>query len=196
MFDYIKGTLVTKNPTRVVVDAGGIGYEMTVPLSTSAALHEGAETTILTHLHVGMTQNQLKLFGFATEIERLLFRRLIAITGIGPSAALSILSATPVEEFVRAVLDGNLAALKRVKGIGDKTAGRLILEMKQSADALLALVPGAAPAGTPSLEETRMALTSLGFTQAVADRAARRALEDFDAEPATEDLVKAALKYT
>jgi Holliday junction DNA helicase RuvA len=194
MYDYLKGILVTKNPTRLVVDVGGVGYELTVPLSTSAALGEDSNVKVYAHLHV--REDQHRLYGFATRAERTMFRHLIALSGIGPGVALTVLSHTPVEDFVRAVLAEDYAFLQRIKGIGEKTAKRLVLELKPLADTLLAEVPAAARAVPDHVEEACMALISLGYTRAVAEKAIKRALADFETDPTTEELLKQTFRYT
>jgi holliday junction DNA helicase RuvA len=194
VYDFLTGKIVSKSPTRVVLETGGVGYELFVPLSTSEALSVGQETKVYAHLHV--REDQMKLFGFATEPERAVFRCLIDISGIGPAIAITILSNVPMEEFIRAILAGDVARLKRIKGIGDKTAQRLVLEMKPSASELSAMVSSAGRPEPRAFEEARLALVSLGYTRAQAENAVRRAMQEFKTEPETETLIKSALKYT
>ena len=136
MIDFIRGRLVKKDLARAVVETGGIGYLLEVPYSTVRTLEEGKEVTILTHLHVRETE--MRLYGFATEAERRLFQLLLTVNKIGPALAMSILSAFSVEEFQRTVRQGDPKALAaRVKGMGPKTAQRLLIELKPTTEELV-----------------------------------------------------------
>jgi Holliday junction DNA helicase RuvA len=194
VYEYLKGRIVLSEPTRVVVETNGVGYEIFVPLSSSAALPKDRDAVVYTHLHV--REDQMKLFGFATELERKVFRYLIGITGIGPAIAITILSNVSMDDFVRAILNDDAARLRRIKGIGEKTAQRLVLEMKPVAAELAAMVPAAGRFEPRSVEEARLALISLGYTRQHADAAVKRAMQDYKTEPDTETLIKAALKHT
>lgn len=195
MFEYIKGAVTLRQPTRVVLETGGVGYDVTVPLSTFSALGECADAKLLIHYHV--REDLVRLFGFATEAERTLFRRLIAVSGIGPQVALTILSNTPIEDFIMAVAEDDVDMLKSVKGIGPKTAARLVLEMKQSIGDLASLVPDSVVSSEPvCVEEARLALVSLGYSRAQADKAVKKALDEFDESPRTEELLRKSFRHT
>lgn len=142
MYNHITGTVVVREPTRVVLEAGGVGYEAQVPLSASRRVAAvGQPATLLVHLLV--KEDDLRLVGFMDEDERRTFRRLIKLSGVGPAMALQILSALSPFEFAQAVDRQDAAALKRVKGIGDKLAKRIILELKGAKARLGALIPPA-----------------------------------------------------
>ena len=189
MYNHIRGVLTHKSPSRVVVEADGVGYELTVPLSASRRLPSvGSEATILTHLVV--REDDLRLIGFADADERELFRRLIGLSGVGPSMALQILSGMAPQEFALAVERQDAGALRKIKGVGEKTAKRIILELK-GAKTVLPAGEDRLPAGTAS--EAAAALVALGLSPAeAADRVEKALLKNADAS--VEDLIKAALR--
>ena len=147
MYEHLAGRLASKSPSEAVVECAGVGYLLKIPLSTYEALPAaGGACRVLAHLYV--REDTQALFGFATRQEREVFRKLLGISGIGPTVALTVLSGMPVAELARAVADGNSGALKRIKGIGEKTAKRMVLELKGVRDDLV--VPVASPlAGGP-----------------------------------------------
>lgn len=172
MFDSIHGRLTLREPTRVVVDAGGLGYEVHVPLGTYESLPAvGAETTLLLHLVV--REDDWKLFGFAEPEERTVFRALLRVSGVGPMIALGLLSGLRPDELSQAVSQSDIRTLTRVKGVGKKTAERIVLELKD----VLKAGPGA---HEPVPEEGAQAdavaaLLALGFDPADAARRAAKA---------------------
>ncbi|MBQ2863339.1 MAG: Holliday junction branch migration protein RuvA [Clostridia bacterium] len=131
MFYYIKGELVHTEPALAVIDTGGVAYAMTVSATTSAALTRLGETKgvkLLTHLIV--REDGVELFGFYTDEELRLFKMLITVSGVGPKAAVSILSTASVHDLIRAIVTGNQKAISAAQGVGAKTAARIILELK------------------------------------------------------------------
>ncbi len=130
MFYYLRGTLTVLQPDFAVLDCGGVGYRLTVPASTFAALSPKLHGEALLYTHLAVREDAVELYGFATEEELHLFRRLISVSGIGPKGASAILSVMTVEEFTRACADGDYKALSRAPGVGAKTAQRVILELK------------------------------------------------------------------
>lgn len=189
MYNHIRGILTRKSPSQIVIEASGIGYVVTIPLSAAGQLPApGQETTILTHLVV--REDELRLIGFTSEDQRELFRRLINLSGVGPSMALQILSGMSPQEFAVAIERQDAGALKKIKGVGEKTAKRIILELKGAKTIL--------PAGTENMPEgnaaeAAAALMALGLSQ---NEAAERAEKAARANPAAsvEDLIKAALR--
>ena len=142
MYEYLRGSLASKSPSEAVVDCGGVGYLLKIPLSTYEALPAvGGQCRVLAYLHV--REGIMALYGFATAEERTAFLKMLGISGVGPTAALSLLSGMPVAQLARAVADGDAGALKRVKGIGDKTAKRILLELKGVLDGFLEGAPAA-----------------------------------------------------
>ena len=187
MIGSLKGRLVAKLPPQVLVEAGGVGYEVEVPMSTAFALPElGAEVALLTHLVV--RDDAHLLYGFATKGERDLFRALIKINGVGPKLALTVLSGISRDAFVACVRDGDVAQLTRLPGIGKKTAERLIVELKDRFDGADAI--GGTPAATPAAEAVR-ALETLGYKPSEAARMVQAVGKD---ATSAEDIIRRALQ--
>jgi Holliday junction DNA helicase RuvA len=194
MIAKISGRLLEKSPTRILIDVGGIGYEIQIPLSTFDQLGAvGENVSVSTHLHV--REDLLQLFGFATAAEKQLFQHLLSVSGIGPRLAQSILSGSSVETFCRHIAENDVAALTKIPGIGKKTAERLILELRDRL-ARLVPVPSAAAAATKisaTQEETILALVSLGYARAAAERAVEQVTQAAGELP-VEELIKRALR--
>jgi len=187
----LRGRLLRKQPQEAVVDVGGVGYRVTIPLSTFYRIGEpGAEVTLLTHTHV--REDALALFGFLTPVEQALFERLIAVSGVGPKLAVSILSGIEAPELVAALRSNDLARLTRIPGVGKKTAERLVLELK---DKLQDLPSAAAlPAGpSAAADDIVSALVHLGYSRAEAERGVERALREHG-EGRFEDQLRFALQ--
>jgi Holliday junction DNA helicase RuvA len=188
----LRGRLLRKAPQEAVVDVGGVGYRVTIPLSTFYRVGEpGAEVTLLTHTHV--REDALALFGFLTAMEQELFERLIAVSGVGPKVAISILSGIEAPELAAALRSSDIARLTRIPGVGKKTAERLVVELKdkmQDLPAAEAAVPASPSAATDDLVS---ALLHLGYSRPEAERGVERALRDHG-EGRFEDLLRAALQ--
>jgi len=191
MIESLDGILARKSPLAAVVEVGGVGFQLNVPLSTFRALpRPGARVHLLTHLHV--REDQLTLYGFATEQERRLFRMLLGVNRIGPGLALQVLSSCSVEEFSRLVEQGDAAALaSMVRGVGKKTAQRLVLELRGE----LAGAAGeeATEAASQAASDAVKALVSLGESPASARRTVRRALRKLGPEVDAETLMREVL---
>ena len=197
MIASVRGTLLFKSPTEVVIDSNGIGYSVSISLSTYATLgNVNSTATLLTYLHV--REDLLQLFGFATEEERNAFRILISVSGIGPRMAQTILSGMTVPDLKHHIISGNLAALTTVSGVGKKLAERLIVELR---DKMGKVETGIAPTVSTDGEsrvrsEALSALTSLGYSRPVAEKALLSALREADRrELSVEALVKASLRH-
>jgi len=193
MIGQLRGTLADKRPNQVLVDVGGVGYLVAVPLSTYAALGElHTQVTLLIHTHV--REDALALYGFLSAREKHLFELLISASGVGPSLALKILSGMSVEELIPAIRGGHLERLTRIPGVGRKTAERMVLELKDKLDAVAVLEQkpvAASPAGVEA--DVASALVNLGYDQ----RAAESAVADAKREAGTknfEPLLRAALQ--
>jgi Holliday junction DNA helicase RuvA len=196
---HLRGRLAAKHPPVLLVDVGGVGYEVEAPMSTFYGLPAlGSEVNLHTHLVV--REDAHVLFGFGTERERSLFRELIKVSGVGPRIALGILSGASVDEFHRCVEAQDAASLTRIPGIGRKTAERLIVEMRDRLKALAGpgfdvrgasgAVPGGAAAPTPQAEAFS-ALVALGYKPAEVTRL----LQKVDASvSSTEELIRHALR--
>ena len=189
VLDYIRGILVQRSPTRLVVEAAGLAFALDVPLSTFERTPADGEVTLLCHLVVN--QQGPRLYGFATPEERALFLLLVSVSNVGPSMALSMLSSSPVGTITGAIAAEDEAFLKRLKGVGAKTARRIIAELKERAALLAPAVP--APAGDTVLADAVAALVSLGYTQVEARGAAGKARKEHpDAD--VEVVLREALK--
>ena len=196
MISHLKGILHYKSPTEIVVDVNGVGYAVSIPLSTFEKLGEpGAPVMVLTHLHVREDAHQL--FGFATQAERDLFRLLLSVSGIGPKIAQGILSGAQPKELQNLIAHGNVGALTAIPGIGKKTAERLIVELRDKVTKVDPGEPqGGGPEGNASIHaEALMALVSLGYNRAAAEKAIRSALNELGGKNFTiQELLKQALK--
>ena len=192
MIAQVRGRLLRKEPQEAVVDVGGVGYRVAIPLSTFYRIGEpGDEVTLLTHTHV--REDALALFGFLTGAEQALFERLIAVSGVGPRLALSILSGIEAPDLVAALRSSDVVRLTRIPGVGKKTAERLVLELKDKVQGLTAAAEPApaAPAAT-SKEDLVSALVHLGYSRPEAERGVDRALKE--GEGRFEDLLRRTLR--
>jgi len=194
MFHHLRGTLYSKSPEEAVVEAGGLGYAVRIPLSTYEALPEpGAEALVHTHLHV--REDLLRLYGFATPGERRFFQVLLEVSGIGPAVALSILSSSRYEDFRDAVLAENASLLTRLKGVGKKLAERMVFELREK---LAKEAPGREPAGAvPRLDlrdDAVEALLTLGFHRGAAAREVDRLLARPDAPRELGEIIREVLR--
>jgi Holliday junction DNA helicase RuvA len=190
----LRGNVLEAYPNRLVVDVHGVGYEVLVPLSTFDRLHatEGLAVDLRTHLHIRETAHTL--YGFATEEERDVFLLLIdRVSGIGPAIAMAVLSGMPVTAFKTSVVQGDVASLSRIKGLGKKTAERIILELKDKVGVTETWQDAAAGQMSAPAADAELALIALGYKQVDSRKAVRKAL---DADPAapTEALVRGALR--
>ncbi|GIW72020.1 MAG: Holliday junction ATP-dependent DNA helicase RuvA [Planctomycetota bacterium] len=193
MYDFLRGRLVRCNPTEVVLEVGGVGYRLTVPLSTYEAVR-GARQEVTLLVHLVVREDDLQLYGFATEAERRLFTALIQVKGIGPAIAANILSGSAPQEIVRAIREGDTRFLDRLRGVGRKTAERVVVELREKAEVLLPGAAAAPPLGVA--EDAVRALISLGYKPALARAAVERALaQAATPEPPVEVLVKQALQH-
>ena len=177
MIAHLRGTLLEKHPNQAIVEAGGVGYEVTIPISTYAALPEaGGEVRLRIHTHV--REDALALFGFLTQDEKFLFERLISISGIGPKLAITVLSGLAVADLIAAIRAGAVDRLVRIPGVGKKTAERIVPELREKLPAApaeaAAATGGRAPLSTLD-QDVLSALMNLGCAPAAAETAVRQA---------------------
>lgn len=194
MIARLRGKVIEAYPNRLVVDTGGVGYEVHVPLSTFDRLHaaEGLAVDLRTHLHV--RENAHTLYGFATEEERDLFLLLIdRVSGIGPAIAMAVLSGMPVGRFKACVAAGEVAELSKIKGLGKKTAERIVLELKDKVGVVDTWQEVASGQMAPATADAELALVALGYKQVEARKAVRRVLEENPDAP-VEELIRGALR--
>ena len=178
MIALLRGVLLEKHPNQAVVDVSGVGYDVTIPVSTYSHLPEtGAEVRLRIHTHV--REDALMLFGFLTQDEKGLFERLISVSGIGPKIALGILSGIPAADLITSVRRGEVERLVRIPGVGKKTAERMVLELRDKMPAPsgeeAAPAPGAPSAALTAVEQDVLsALLNLGCARPAAETAVRK----------------------
>ena len=180
MLAYLRGTLLEKHPNQVIVDVHGVGYDVTIPVSTFSALPEaGKEVKLRVHTHV--REDAIALFGFLTVEEKTVFEKLISVSGIGPKLGITVLSGLSAPDLVAAIRGGDTARLVRIPGVGKKTADRIVLELRDKLDLLPGATtpPDAAQAQPLSAVEQDVlsALLNLGCQRPVAEKAVGRARE-------------------
>ena len=197
MIALLRGTLLEKHPNQVIVEAGGVGYDVLIPISTYSALPEaGSEVRLRIHTHV--REDALALFGFLTSEEKTIFEKLISVSGIGPSLAIKVLSGMSTADLIPAIRNGSVEHLVRIPGVGRKTAERMVLELKDKLEGLDATpIPGVAarPAATlsPLEQDVLSALLNLGCNRAAAEAAVRKA-KSTGAHPDFEPLFRRSLE--
>lgn len=192
MYDYIHGKLVFKAPTHVVIDVGGVGYHIHISLTTFSQVKDQEQCKL--YISFQVREDSQTLYGFATEGERQLFNHLISVPGIGPNTGRMMLSSITPEEIQSAIINGQVQVVQKIKGIGPKSAQRLILELqdklkKQGPDALIA--PTIATRSVP--DEALTALVMLGFGKPQAEKVLNNLVAS-DPEQTVEQLIKSALK--
>jgi Holliday junction DNA helicase RuvA len=176
MIAHIRGTVLEKHPNQVIVESGGVGYDVTIPISTYSALPEvGAEVRLRIHTHV--REDALSLFGFLTQDEKTLFEKLIGVSSIGPKLAVTVLSGLPTAELIASIRQGQAENLVRIPGVGKKTAERIVLELRDKLELLAAGAPATQPAATLSAleQDVLSALLNLGCARPAAEAAVRKA---------------------
>ena len=197
MISFLRGTVAELLPMRLIIETGGVGYDVHIPLSTYDKLPPvGSETKILTHLQV--REDAHILYGFATPEERDLFLLLLNnVSGVGPKLALAILNGSTPVQFRGLVVAGNIAALSQIKGVGKKTAERIIVELRDKVGVSAAWEAASAQQGLSAEEQhvndAVLALISLGFKQAEAHKTVK-AIRENQPKATVEDLIKEALK--
>ncbi|MDD5226110.1 MAG: Holliday junction branch migration protein RuvA [Candidatus Omnitrophica bacterium] len=199
MYHYLNGKIAEKTPTAVILDVNGIGYEVRVSLSTFSSLPNLGETVKL-FTHFVVREDAQLLYGFATEEEREAFRLLISISGIGPKLAITLLSGVTLPELKRAIQEKNIPVLTAISGIGQKTAERVIIELKDKigkteVSAGKEIVHDAS-VSDQMVEDSVAALVSLGYTKQKAKEAIQKTLKAMlGKKPSVEEIIRAALKH-
>lgn len=193
MIAYIKGNISFKSPTYFEVETGGVGYHINISLNTYSQLEKAENVKILTYLHI--KEDSHTLYGFADEKERNLFKHLISVSGIGPNTARVVLSSMVPEEVQQAIISEDVLAFKKVKGIGPKTAKRIILDLK---DKILKESGESAITFTPQnntiRDEALSALVALGFPKVQIQKLLNKMLRENSDVTQVEELIKMALK--
>jgi holliday junction DNA helicase RuvA len=174
---FLRGRIFEKHPNRIIVDVDGVGYDVSVPLSTFYGLGDaGSVITLRIHTHV--REDALALYGFATRLEQDLFERLIGVSGIGPKLALAVLSGIEPSDLMRAIERGDIARLTAIPGVGKKTAERIVLELRDRLPRSATTEPADAPASELALRDDLLsALINLGYHRPLAERAVATVLK-------------------
>lgn len=198
MIAYVRGVLAEKEPTRVVVEAAGLGYEVLIPLSTFDRLPRTGEEVKLLVFH-SVREDDEVLFGFASSAEREMFARLTAVSGVGPKIALSILSGGSVGELALAIASGNAKRISSIKGVGKKTAEKICVELKDKVNAIEALSAtqragkNGEGSSAPVIRDAILALSALGFSEETANKMVGDVVAANPSARDTEAIVRLAL---
>jgi holliday junction DNA helicase RuvA len=203
MIAHLSGTLLYKQTTTVILDVGGVGYEVTIPLSTFYDLEDaGANVKLRIYTHV--REDTLQLYGFRTARERELFQQLISVSGIGPKLGITMLSGMSADEIIVSIRTNNLARLTSIPGVGKKTAERLVIELRDkiaalSSPALEEEFAAQAGAGSPASEDAvrddaLSALINLGYQKAAAEKAITTAIQEGGDVVSVEIILRRALR--
>ncbi|MEK7449973.1 MAG: Holliday junction branch migration protein RuvA [Planctomycetota bacterium] len=201
MFEYLIGQIKEKTPTHLVLQVGGLAFKLLIPVSTYEKLPVAGEVKIYVSLDF---QNSLqginvRLYGFISTLERQFFTLLSTVNRIGPTTALKIISGTSIAEFRQAVISENIEFISRIKGVGEKTAQRIVLELKETFKTWV-IGEGkdglAQKRGVDLITDAVLALVSLGYPRATAEKAVRSALQKIRPDSPLEDLIKMSLQQT
>jgi len=192
MIAYIRGTLAEKEPTRIVVEAAGVGYELLVPLSTYEKLpRTGSEVKVLTY-HCVREDDEI-LFGFATEDEKGLFAQLTSVSGVGPKIALAILSGSSVGELAMAIAGGDAKRLAAIKGVGKKTAEKICVELRDKVKEFAFAGRDGTGGASPVVRDAVAALRALGFNEETSSKMVSDVLAKDPSADDVEKIIKSAL---
>jgi Holliday junction DNA helicase RuvA len=193
MIAHLRGKLIHKQPGQAIVEAGGVGYDVTISVPTFTALPSvGTEASL--HIHTQVSEDQIALFGFLDSEEKRLFERLITVRGVGPKLAVKMLSGLQPERTVQAIRAQDHAQLTRIPGVGKKLAERLVVELKDKLDDF-AVAPTPSAVAGPAVDDVLSALTNLGYQRLAAEKAIEQAVAKDKALAANFDgLFRASLK--
>lgn len=194
MIAFVRGNFVRKTPAHVIVDVNGVGYELQISLNTYTAISKQESGQLLTYLHI--TENAQTLFGFFEMGEKELFLQLISVSGIGASTARMMLSGMKPDEIIKAIVNGNAKLLESIKGIGRKTAERLIVELRDKFGKMpLENLSSGAVFHNTKEQDALNALVSLGIAKPTAEAALKRTLQSVQENTLLEEIIKNALKH-
>ena len=193
MIGFLRGRVHRSEPDRVILDVGGVGYEVYVPVSTYYEIEKAGESDVELFVHTHVREDALQLFGFWTHREKLLFLRLIAVSGIGPRLAQTILSGMPSGELVDSLMQADLRRLTKIPGVGKKTAERMVLELREKVRDLAGSEPGPTPARAKD-DDLVLALVNLGYKKAEVEKAVLR-VEAESGDIPFADKLRASLRF-
>ena len=198
MIGRLTGKVVECAPDRVLLDVGGVGYTLQIPLSTYYVLSSGPGSTRSLHVHTRVREDAFQLYGFAAPEERAAFEQLIGISGVGPRIALAMLSGIGVEELQQTVNSQDCARLEKIPGVGKKTAARVLLELRGKRTPLGGIATAAPSSRRPAPQgmhgDAVSALVNLGYTRETAQHAVARATESIEGQATLEEILKATLR--
>jgi Holliday junction DNA helicase RuvA len=192
MIAYLCGTLADKTPTQVTMDVGGVGYEVQITLNTYEALKEITTCKIFTYLHI--TKEAYTLYGFADMVEKYWFLQLLSVNSIGPRTALTVLSYLRPDQLQQVILTQGVDVLQGIKGIGQKGAQRIILELAGKAAKMETIAPTSFSQQGHAYQEALIALAKLGISKAAAEKALTKSLKEYQGEVTVEALIRLALR--
>lgn len=194
MYAYIEGKLASLDPTHAVLDAGGVGYMIRIPLTTFDHIKTASPERVRLYTHFHVTEDSHTLYGFYTEEDRNIFQTLITASGVGPGTGLAALSQMKGKDVAQAIVTGNSAVLQRIKGLGAKTAQKITLDLKTKMLKTISLEAGQmASFGNNNREEALTALVTLGIPKAMAEKSLDAILKE-DPDLSTEELIRRSLK--
>ena len=191
MIAFVNGDFVTKLPSQVIVDVNGVGYDLQISLNTYSAIADKEKGKLFTYLHV--TENGQTLYGFFDQQEKELFMQLISVSGVGVSTARMMLSGLKPDEIIRSIVNGNTRQLEGIKGIGKKTAERIVLELKDKLNRLQTQATNSAYTINTVESDALNALIALGIQKNIAETAIKKVLSSGNSS-SVEDIIKLALK--
>jgi len=197
MISYIQGNITSKSPTHVIIESGGLGYHVNISLNTYSKIQEKTQCRLHTYLHLGgglQGPASISLFGFYEETEREIFMQLLSVSGIGTATVRVILSSMSPEEMQRAIATENVTLLESIKGIGPKTARRMILELKDKIGKQMSAMPAGTGSHNKVKEDALGALVMLGFSRLQAEHSLKKLLAQNNKEWNVEELVKETLR--
>lgn len=197
MIAHLSGKILSKQPNRVVIEAGGVGYDVTIPISSFYDLgEEGAVASL--HIYTHVREDLISLFGFRTRIEKQIFEKLISVSGIGPKLGIAILSGISSDELILAIQQSDLVKLTRIPGVGKKTAERVALELRDKLTPF-AVQPVAREEGAGELAQIKRdvlsALVNLGYPSVLADKAVREVLREARQTHTFETVLRDSLQF-
>mgnify|MGYP001257294678 FL=1 len=195
MIYFLRGNLTEKAPTQAVLDVEGVGYGLAISLMTYQQLPEiGSQVSLFTHLHV--REDRMELFAFSTVDERSMFELLIDVSGIGPTLALTILSGTALRDLQQAIVDGDISELTRIKGVGKRTAERIVLDLREKVQIVGSNLPEELATNDSSkvMREAQLALRALGMTADEVSKVILKVADHGKSDLTVQDLIKLALR--
>lgn len=192
MIAYLHGTLTDKSPTQIIIEVGGIGYEVQITLNTYEALKEAATCKIFTYLHI--TQDAHTLYGFENIEEKQWFLQLLSVNGVGPRLAITILSSLTPDKLQQAIKTQYASTLQSIKGIGQKVAQRIILELRDKVTKVNDILSMQPSSQDMIYQEAFVALAKLGIPKSTAEKIFAAALKNYQGEVTVESLIRLALK--